>query len=138
MLTKEMAKSVEKMLKDKGQQYYSGFATCLIMDALISGTFGATKALIISGTIDEQNEDKLLYGFEGENLDLLEIFKGNTEAMAAYMAIDTTDRLLDGVKCKFAAATGYAMVLGACGILEKSEVEYIHKFLVEIIADGCE
>lgn len=138
MLTKEMVTNVEKSLKDKGQCYYAGFATCLIMDELISGTFGATKALIISGTIDEQNEDKLLYGFEGENLDLLEIFKGNTEAMAAYLAIDTADRLLDGVKCKFAAATGYAMLLGACGILEQTEVEYIHKFLVEMIGYECE
>lgn len=138
MLTKETANKAETILKEKGRDYYGGFMACLIMDSLIPGTFGATKALIISGTIDEQNEDKLLYGFEGENLDLLEIFKGNTEAMAAYMAIDTTDRLLDGVSVKFAAATGYAMVLGACGILEKSEVEYIHEILLEAIADGCE
>lgn len=138
MLAKEMISNVEKTLKDKGQCYYAGFATCLIMDELISGTFGATKALVISGTIDEQNEDKLLYGFEGENLDLLEIFKGNTEAMAAYMAIDTADRLLGDVKCKYSAATGYAMLLGACGILEKSDVEYIHKFLLELIGYECE
>ena len=138
MLTKEMTKKVETTFKEKGQCYYAGFATCLIMDELISGTFGATKALIISGAIDKENEDKLLYGFEGENLDLLEIFKGNTEAMAAYMAVDTTDRLLEGLKCKFAAATGYTMLLGALGILEKSDVEYIHKFLVEIITDEHE
>lgn len=138
MLDKEKVTSVEKILKDKGHHYYSGFVTCLIMDALISGTFGATKALIISGAIDKENEDDLLYGFKGGNLDLLEIFKGNTEAMAAYLAIDTADRLLDGLKCTFAAATGYTMILGALGILEKSDVEYIRKFLVEIITDGHE
>lgn len=138
MVTKEMAKKIETSLKDKGQNYYAGFATCLLMDSFIPGTFGATKALIISGAIDEENEDKLLWGFEGANLDLMEIFKGNTEVMAAYMAIDTADRLLDGVKTKFSAAFAYVRILGVLGILENSEEEYILDFLLEIITDGIE
>ena len=136
MLTEEMAKKVEMTLKNKGRQYYAGFSACVIMDSVIKGTFGATKALIISGAIDEENEDKLLWGFEGENLELLEIFKGNEKAMNTYLGIDMVDRILDNVKVKFEAASAFATMLVSLGILESSEGQYILDFFTEVIRDG--
>lgn len=136
-MTKENIKKIDKILKKEGHNYAAGFYACIAMDALIDGTFGATKALVKCGKIDKEYEDNLLSGFNGSPIKLMDIFNCDIDAITVYSSIMKADKKFKGEHVPYSGATGYAMMLAGCKIITQEELDDLLVILAEEIITDC-
>ena len=132
-MTIETVERINEILKKETHNYAAGFYTCITMDALINGTFGATKALVECGKISTEYEDELLFGYKGSSLRLFDIFNCEHSVLEKYTAIQHADKIFSDEKVPFSGATGYAIMLEECGVISDDELAYLFTVLAEEI-----
>lgn len=134
-MTKETIEKIDKILKKEEHNFAVGFYASVAMDALINGTFGATKALVECGKIDKKYEDELISGFNGSSIKLMDIFNCDIHAITVYMSIVKADKKFESEHVQYSGATGYVNMLAGCNIITKEELASLLIILMEEIID---